>query len=116
MPPNDEAKLAVFEAQSCILESTGTNKHSKIRDQGVNSEPRLPIRALRSTPDHKSILAELATMEGFAETLDRLQLIRSQLDRLCASAQSGRPRIDIPGRATSPLSTWAPGRALRQLP
>jgi hypothetical protein len=33
-------------------------------------------------PDHKSILAELETMEGFAETLDRLRLIRSQLDRL----------------------------------
>jgi hypothetical protein len=65
-------------------------------------------------PDHKSILAELETMEDFAETLDRLQLIRWQLDRLCALAQSRRPRIDIPGRTATP--TWTPGRALRQLP
>jgi len=48
--------------------------------------------------DHASILAELELMEGFAETQDRLQVIRSQLNYLCALAQAGRPRIDIPGR------------------
>jgi len=88
---------------------------SKLSDQRVRVLNR--ARALARSgqhPDHKSILAELEPMEGFAETLDRLQLIRSQLDRLCTLAQSGRPRIDIPGRTTSP--TWTPGRALRQLP
>jgi hypothetical protein len=87
---------------------------SKLRDQRVRVLNR--ARALARSgqhPDHKSVLAELEPMKGFAETLDRLQLIRSQLGR-CALAQSGRPRMDSPGRTTSP--TWTPGRALRQLP
>ena len=49
-------------------------------------------------PDHKSILMHLELMEGFAEAGDRLRDIRGQLDRLCALAQSGRSRIEIPGR------------------
>jgi hypothetical protein len=48
--------------------------------------------------NHKSIIAELEFMEGFAEAGDRLRIIRSQLDHLCALAQSERPRIAIPGR------------------
>jgi hypothetical protein len=49
-------------------------------------------------PDHKSIIAHLEPMEGFAEAGDRLRDIRGQLDRLCALAQSGRLRFVIPGR------------------
>jgi hypothetical protein len=39
---------------------------------------------------HRSILAELEIVEGFAEAYGRLtdQVISSQLDRLCAMAQA----------------------------
>ena len=49
-------------------------------------------------PDHKSILAHLELMEGFADVRDRLRDLRGQLDKLCALAQSERLRIEIPGR------------------
>jgi hypothetical protein len=56
---------------------------SKLRDQRVRVMNRAREFARSGQhPDHKSILAELETMEGFAETLDQLRLIRSQLDRL----------------------------------
>ena len=49
--------------------------------------------------DHRSIFAQLETMQGFADARNRLQTLRSQLDSLCALAQPGRrARIDIPGR------------------
>ncbi len=54
-------------------------------------------------PDYESIIAELKPMEGFTGALARLLDIRSQLDHLCAMAQAGRPRFNIPGR-TPP--TW----------
>jgi len=49
-------------------------------------------------PDHRSIFAHLEALDGFADARDRLQILRSQLDRLCAMAQSGRARMGIPGR------------------
>lgn len=49
-------------------------------------------------PDHKSIIPQIESMEGFAETRDRLKDIRLQLDRLCALAKAGRLPIEIPGR------------------
>jgi len=48
--------------------------------------------------DHKSIFTELEPMEEFSGARERLQEIRSQLDRLCAMARAKRPRFDIPGR------------------
>jgi len=47
---------------------------------------------------HASILADLESLEGFADARDRLRDIRSQLDQLCALAQAGRPRFEMPGR------------------
>jgi hypothetical protein len=73
------------------------HKHLQLRRVKVLNHARELARSGQH-PDHKSILAELEPMEGFAETLGRLELIRSQLDRLCALAQSGPARIDIPGR------------------
>ena len=37
-------------------------------------------------PDHQSILAELEPMEGFADAQERLRVLRSQLNHLCAMA------------------------------
>jgi hypothetical protein len=48
--------------------------------------------------DHRSIFAQIETMDGFSDARDRLQVIRSQIDHLCALAKPGRARIDIPGR------------------
>ena len=48
--------------------------------------------------NHASIIAELESVEGFSGARERLQEIRSQLDRLCAMARAERPRFDIPGR------------------
>ena len=48
-------------------------------------------------PDHKSIIAELETVDGLADASARLQGVRSQLDLLCALAQL-RPPSDLPGR------------------
>ena len=48
--------------------------------------------------DHKSIFAHLETLDDFADARDRLQILRSQLDHLCAMAHPGRARIGIPGR------------------
>jgi hypothetical protein len=48
--------------------------------------------------DHRSIFAHLEGMHGFGDARNRLQTLRSQLDHLCALAQPGRARIDIPGR------------------
>jgi hypothetical protein len=51
-------------------------------------------------PDHSSIIAQLESMEGFAEVRDWLEgrAMRLQLNRLCALGQNGPARIDIPGR------------------
>jgi hypothetical protein len=47
-------------------------------------------------PNHKSIIAEMEPLD--AGVRKGLQDIRLQLDRLCALAQAGRARIEIPGR------------------
>ena len=49
-------------------------------------------------PDHRSIFAQIETMDGFSDARDRLQVIRSQIDHLCTLAKPRRARIDIPGR------------------
>ncbi len=38
-------------------------------------------------PDHKSILAQLEAVEGFADAAKEIAPIRLQLDRLCAMKQ-----------------------------
>ncbi len=40
-------------------------------------------------PDHRSILAQLETVEGFAEAAKEIEPIRFQLDRLCAVRRAG---------------------------
>jgi hypothetical protein len=40
-------------------------------------------------PDHKSILAQLETAEGFTEAAKEIEPIRFQLDRLCAVRRPG---------------------------
>ncbi len=40
-------------------------------------------------PDHRSILAHLETVEGFAEAAKEIEPIRFQLDRLCAVRRAG---------------------------
>ena len=47
-------------------------------------------------PNHESIVAQMEPLDIAAR--DGLQDIRTQLDRLCALAQIGRARIEIPGR------------------
>ncbi len=37
--------------------------------------------------DHKSIVAQLEAVEGFAEATKQIELIRFQIDRLCAVAR-----------------------------
>jgi hypothetical protein len=75
------------------------NKHGKVHDRRVKvlNHARELARSGQH-PDHKSIIAHLEHLEGFAEAHNRLRDLRGQLDRLCALAQSGRSRIDIPGR------------------
>jgi hypothetical protein len=48
--------------------------------------------------DHRSIFAQIETMDGFSNARNGLQVIRSQIDHLCALAKPRRARIDIPGR------------------
>jgi hypothetical protein len=47
-------------------------------------------------PNHENIVAQMEPLDTAAR--DGLQDIRTQLDRLCALAQIGRARIEIPGR------------------
>ena len=51
-------------------------------------------------PDHKTIIAELEALEGFAEARGWFEgsAMRLQLNRLCAVDQTRPSRIDIPGR------------------
>jgi hypothetical protein len=51
-------------------------------------------------PDHASIIPLLQDMEGFEAARLRLEerAVRSQLDRLCAMAQSKHERFVVPGR------------------
>ena len=70
----------------------------------VSAQRRRVLEAARALarsggyPDHRSIFAHLETLDGFADSRDGLQIVRYQLDRLCAMAQSARARINIPGR------------------
>ena len=40
--------------------------------------------------DHRSIFADLETMDGFADARDRLEEFRSQIDRICTLALAKR--------------------------
>jgi hypothetical protein len=52
--------------------------------------------------DHRTIFAQLEMMDGFADARARLGDFRSQLDRICALAQSRRRPVAIPRRASNP--------------
>jgi hypothetical protein len=42
--------------------------------------------------DHRSIFAELETIDDFADAWGRVEAFRSQLDRICALAQQKQSR------------------------
>ena len=46
--------------------------------------------------DHRSIFAELETMDDFADAWGRVEEFRTQLDRICAYARQKQPRTRGP--------------------
>jgi hypothetical protein len=88
--------MVVMAKEECIVMKDPSHLAVARRKRVLNAARDLARSGRYS--GHASILVELEPMEGFAESQDRLQVIRSQLDHLCALAQAGRLRIHIPGR------------------
>ncbi len=74
---------AIIVVEECVVRAFDANQRQRAR---LLNRARELARTGRHQ-DHKSIVAQLEAVEGFAEATKQIELIRFQIDRLCSMAR-----------------------------